>query len=524
MHKKTASTDVGRRGFLKASLAGGAAWAFPAIVPASALGASAPSRLIQIGQIGCGRIAREADLPGVLRHDHLCRVVAAADVDANRLALGQAFVEEAYARKGRSGDVRTYADYRELLRDPGLDAVIISTPDHWHAQHAIEAARAGKDIYLQKPASLTLAEGRAMSDVVRRQKRILQIGSQQRSGAQFRRACELVRNGRIGTLRSIEVGLPIDPTAPDAAPLPVPPQLNYDMWLGSTPEVYYTEQRVHPQAGFERPGWLRSEQFTCGMITGWGSHHLDTAHWGMGLEVSGPIAAEGRGEFPTNRIWNVHGKYRITLTYANGVSLTVCDELPNGIKFIGEEGWIFVSRGPQRATASDPNAPDATLKALDCSEPRLLESSIAPSGVHLYDSRDHYLNWLECIRSREEPIAPVEVGHRSSPGRCAGIPPPSVSTTRRPTRCSVGPSARPTGRYAWRDEQDAALRAAPAVLEQPDRDGAEGQRDDLPLRGAQLRQDARGPADRAVVLDELEAAGGGATHLRHVALVVASRR
>ncbi len=182
---------------------------------------------------------------------------------------------------------------------------MISTPDHQHAILAVDAVHAKKDVYLQKPASLTIAEGRAMSNAVMASGQILQIGSQQRSWKQFHRACELVRNGRIGDVKHVEIGLPGDPSGPDAARHADSAGLNYDAWLGSTPEVYYTEIRVHPQNDFNRPGWLRCEQFGAGMITGWGAHHVDTAHWGMNTEYTGPVEIWGTAEFPTHGLWNV---------------------------------------------------------------------------------------------------------------------------------------------------------------------------------------------------------------------------
>jgi predicted dehydrogenase len=410
---------IRRRDFLKtataAAAAAGAAKAFPAIVPASVLGGGAPSNMIQIGQIGCGRIAREHDLPGVLPYDQ-ARVVAVCDLDAKRLGEGKQFVEAFYAKKaGKTGAaaVRTYADFRDLVAAKDIDAVVISTPDHWHAIPAIAAARAGKDVYLQKPTSLTIAEGRALSDAIHRTGRILQIGSQQRSMPQFRIACELVRNGRIGELRSIKIGLPIDPAGEVEPEMPVPKNLNYDMWLGSTPVVYYTEKRVHPQADYSRPGWLRCEQFGAGMITGWGVHHLDIAHWAMDLEYSGPVEVEAQAEFPKKGLWDVHGKYRITAKYPNNVIMTVCDEFPNGVRFEGSKGWIFVTRGDYVASASDPVAKDKSAQALDASDPKILASKIGPEEVHLYVSEEQHGNWLDCIRTRRQPIAPVEVGHRT---------------------------------------------------------------------------------------------------------------
>jgi myo-inositol 2-dehydrogenase/D-chiro-inositol 1-dehydrogenase len=338
-----------RRTFLKNSAAAAAAsLVVPTIIPSRVLGKNAPSNLIRVGQIGFGRIARSHDLPETLQHE-MALGVAVADVDIKRARMGKDWIEKFHADQGKSAvDVAVYQDYREMLEDQSIDAVIISTPDHWHAQPAMEAALAGKDIYLQKPASLTIPEGRQMSDMVHRTGVIFQQGSQQRGTSpwpQFHRACELVRNGRIGELQKLEIGLPGDPGGQEEPPMPVPENLDYDMWLGSTPHRYYTEKRVHPQDDFSRPGWLRCEQFGAGMITGWGAHHLDTAHWAMGTEYTGPVEVEAEASFPTAGLWDVHGDFMVHAKYANGVSMQVSGDFPNGVKFYGSEGWIFVSRG-----------------------------------------------------------------------------------------------------------------------------------------------------------------------------------
>ncbi|MDZ7639544.1 MAG: Gfo/Idh/MocA family oxidoreductase [Bryobacterales bacterium] len=252
---------------------------------------------------------------------------------------------------GKYSGIKTYEDYREMLADQSIDAVCISTPDHWHAQPAMEAALAGKDIYLQKPASLTIAEGRHMADVLRKTGRILQLGSQQRSALNWRLATELVRNGRIGKLKEIFVGLPYDPAGGNPSPMPRPSRLNYDFWLGSTPEVAYTEDRVHPQKAdlktrYDRPGWLRCEQFGAGMITGWGAHHVDIAHWAMDMGVRARPSVTGLAEFPAagSGLWDGAGSYHVRMNYANGVSMYIGDFYPNGVKFV-EDGWIWVTRG-----------------------------------------------------------------------------------------------------------------------------------------------------------------------------------
>ena len=390
--------------------------AFPVILPSGLLGKNSPGNKINIGQIGTGRIARGHDLPDTMKYD-VARVVAVADVDSKRATAAKEFIENWYA--GKTGkekyiNVKTYDDYHDLLRDPSIDAVIISTPDHWHAQPAIEAALAGKDIYLQKPTSLTVAEGRLLSDVVRRQGVILQVGTQQRSMSQFRIAAELVRNGRIGQIHTVKIGLPGDPAGPDAPGMPVPPNLNYDMWLGSTPYVYYTEMRVHPQNSItDRPGWLRCEQFGAGMITGWGQHHFDSAAWGMDTENTGPISVEAVAQFPKSGLWNVHGDFMAKAEYANGITMLASGGYPNGIRYEGTDGWIFVSRGEYTASASDPVSLNKNTKALDASDPRILASETGENETKLYRVDDQHGNWLDCIQSRNEPVSPVETGHRA---------------------------------------------------------------------------------------------------------------
>lgn len=393
---------------------GALAAGFPAIVPASVLGATAPSNRIHVGAIGTGRISRVHDLPGVWKHE-LARIVAVCDLDSRRMEDARTLVNGHYAEKtGRPFDgVRGYRDYRELLGSPDVDAVVVSTPDHWHALIAITAVEAGKDVYLQKPASLTIAEGRALSNAVHRTGRVFQIGSQQRSSPQFRYAAELVRNGRIGRLQTVYVGLPGDPPGDDEPEMPVPKNLDYEMWLGSTPHVYYTEKRVHPQDGYGRPGWLRCEQFGAGMITGWGAHHIDSAHWAMDTEYTGPVEISGTAEFPSKGLWDVHGAFRTEGVYASGVRMIVSGEFPNGIRFEGTEGWIFVSRGNESVTASDPVAKLRDAQALSASDPAIITSTIGKDEIHLYESRDHHVNWLDCVRSRQPTIAPAEVAHRS---------------------------------------------------------------------------------------------------------------
>jgi hypothetical protein len=434
--KKEKKQPVSRREFIgntvKASLGTALAVNFPMIVPANVLGKNAPSNLINVASIGCGRISVIHDMTSIARYAG-ARIRAVCDLDKNRADAGPAAVRSNYEKtSGFNGglkgdwDIKVYYDYKELLANKDIDAVHISLPDHHHAIVGVHAVNAGKDVYLQKPASLTIEEGRILSNAVKKSGRILQMGSQQRSidpWPQFKKACELVRNGRIGALKTVEVGLPGDPGGGSKITMPVPGSLNYDAWLGATPDTYYTEDRVHSQdftmKGItSRPGWLRCEQFGAGMITGWGAHHIDIAHWAMDMEYTGPIEIWGSASFPADDpnykgLWDVHGIFRTEALYANGVHMIVSNELPNGVKFIGTEGWIWATRGNYKVSDSDPVADNNGIKPIDASNPRILQSVIGPNEIHLYESPEQHTNWLDCIKSRKEPVAPIEIGHRS---------------------------------------------------------------------------------------------------------------
>jgi len=329
------------------------------------------------------------------------QIIAVCDADSKRMADAKEQVESHYAKKTESAykGCAMHEDYRELIARPDIDAVMICTPDHWHALPAIDAAKASKDIFIQKPLTLTIHEGRVMSDTVHRHGRVLLVGSQQRSHSAFRQACELVRNGRIGRLHTVKVGLPGDPGCDEEPVMPIPENLNYNLWLGPTPDVPYTEKRVHPQKDYSRPGWLRIQAYGAGMITGWGSHHLDTAQWGMDTEYTGPVETEATAKFPEKGRWDVHGDYNIEYTYANGVKLICADNNTNrqGVSFEGDEGWIHVKRW-----------------SIEAEPASILTSEIGPDEVHLYKSDDHKKNLVECIKSRSLTVAPVEIGHRSN--------------------------------------------------------------------------------------------------------------
>jgi len=390
------ATSLSRRSFLRGAASAGAAVGVPTIVPSSVFGARAPSNRIAIGCIGVGRMGT-GDMKAFLRFGEV-QVVAVCDVDANRAAAARGTVQRHYRQKKRPAACDACGDFRELIARGDIDAVSIVTPDHWHTIPALWAARAGKDIFLQKPLTRTVREGRILAEAVRRYGRILQVGSQQRSDARFRFACELVRNGRIGRLHTVRVGFGADPPCGVQPVMPVPRGLDYDMWLGPAPWSAYTEKRVHPRTGYGRPGWLRITDYSGGMITGWGAHHMDIAHWGMGAGHSGPVEIEGRAKFPANGLWDVHGRFLIRYTYANGVKVICADTGTNkqGVLFEGTDGWVHVRRG---AVAADPGS--------------LLREKFGPGDLHLYESRDHKGNFLECIRTRQQPVAPVEDGHRS---------------------------------------------------------------------------------------------------------------
>jgi predicted dehydrogenase len=417
MSKRSQRRGPSRRTFIRTSVAGSAAMLF---LPRTWLSGAQtpPSRRITVAQIGCGRMGME-DLRGTIKHD-LARVVAVCDLDANRLELARAEVEKFYKDKGESRvDIKAYRDYHEVLARSDIDAVIVTPPDHWHAIIAVEAALAGKDIHVQKPITYDIAEAIALRTAVRAKKRILQTGSQQRSSKPwntFRIATEAVRNGRIGQIKVVRIGIGQDqPKGVPPRPQPVPKTLDFQTWLGPAPEQPYMEERVHPQQGYGRPGWITTEDFGLGMITNWGAHHMDIAHWGMGLEMSGPTSIEARADFMTGDVWTVHHTYHIEMLYPNGAQVILDNSFPNGIRFEGTSGWVFCARGSAQVTSSDPGA--AAQKegrsSLEASDPRLLTAPYGATDVRWAASDDHYLNWLDAIAKRQDPIAPVDQAVRS---------------------------------------------------------------------------------------------------------------
>ena len=386
-----------RRTFLAAA---SAAVAAPYVLPARVLGKEAPSNTLAVGSIGTGRMGlgdmRDALHQG-LNESANARIVAVCDLDLNRARLAKQDVEKRYGDRGIEAAVEVYQDFRELLARPGLDAVTISTPDHQHALCAVAAAKAGKHMYLQKPFTYSVVEGQKLIRAVRQNNVILQTGSQQRSDIYFRKSCELVRNGYLGKLKTIEVVVPTDGGKGNPQPMPVPENLNYEMWLGPTPEMPYTQDRVHPQKGFGRPGWLQIEAYCRGMITGWGAHMYDIAQWALGVDRDGgPVDVRATAEFPDRGLFDVHVGYKAEATYASGVKL-ISHNGKAGVKFIGEGGWLWVERGSWKAERED-----------------ILRTQLKDDDVHLYESKNHMLNFLQCCRTGKDPVAPAEVGHRSN--------------------------------------------------------------------------------------------------------------
>jgi predicted dehydrogenase len=397
-----------RRRFLKTAAAAGASLAvFPTIIPSRVLGADAPSKKIQVAQIGCGRMGR-SDMGNVMG-EKLARYVAVCDLDSKRAAAGKELIEGYYADQGDTGaHLKVYHDYHDILASPEIDAVVVTVPDHWHALVAIEAAIAGKHVYVQKPVTYDIVEAIGLRQAVEAKKIILQTGSQQRSEhpwRSFRAASEAVRNGRIGQLKTIRIGVGLDhPSGHRPAPMPVPPNLDYERWLGSAPEQPYMEGRVHPQnSPSGRPGWITTEDFGLGMITNWGAHHVDIAQWAMGQELGGPQTVEAQAQFMHNDVWTVHTTYHVEMLYPGNVQLIMDNKFENGIRFEGDEGWVFCTRGEDESDRRPP------LRASD----KKILTPVGPDGIRWMPSRTHHGNWLESIVANRQPVAPIQQSSRS---------------------------------------------------------------------------------------------------------------
>ncbi len=380
-----------RRGFLcgSAGLAG-SILAAPTWIPSTVLGrdgAVAPSEKITVGFIGTGSHGIGWNLKAYLQQPD-ARVVVVCDVDSTNMAKAQAEVNAKYG----NSDCAATKDFREVLGRADVDAVMISTPDHWHVPISVMAIKAGKDVQCEKP-TLTIDEGKILIKTVREHKKVFQTSTEDRSLDMYHRMAELVRNGRIGKLQKIEVILPKQPQmAGDPTPQPVPPELDYEMWLGPAPFAPYTKDRVH--FNFR---WIWD--YSGGIICDWGAHLFDTAQWGNDTERSGPVEVEGTGTFWEGGLYNTVKDYTVTYKYANGVVMTCVPGDPS-IKFVGTDGWVG-NRGWR--------------SRLEASSDAILKSVIGSNEIHLYTNpAGEHRDFLDCVKSRRDPYFPVDIGHRVS--------------------------------------------------------------------------------------------------------------
>ena len=381
--------EMSRRRFIKNAVgAAAASVAFPYLVPTSALGGAgnaAPSERITLGFIGTGKQSKHLmrsflNSPGT-------HVVAGCDVDRLKLERGRKIVEDHYAGKngGSYKGCDTYGDFRELLAREDIDAVVIATPDHWHAVTVIQSAEAGKDIYCEKPLSQTIEQARAMVNAVRRYGRVFQTGSMQRSDWHFRLGCELVLNGYIGELKHVTVGIGGPPADRPLTAQPVPDYLDWNMWLGPALWRPYNSE-LSPHLSWDGfPHWRNHSSFGGGGMTDWGAHHFDIAQWGMAMDESGPVEIIP----PDGKDYKV-----LTYKYASGVTMT--RDKANGVLFTGTKGQIETNRGHLRTVPVN-----------------LKDKKLGPNEIHLYECRNHYTDWLNAIRKRSRPICDIETGCRS---------------------------------------------------------------------------------------------------------------
>jgi predicted dehydrogenase len=392
--KIEASKLRSRRRFLAATLS---AVAGPQIIPGSALGKDntvAPSERIAVGCIGLGN--RGPTLMRAYLGQSDARVVAVCDVNGKQREQGKRIVDQHYGDNGCAA----HNDFRELCGRPDIDAVSIASPDHWHVLHSLEAVRNGKDIYTEKALGLSLAQDKALRAACHRYGTVFQWGTQQRSSENFRFGCELVRNGRIGKLESIVVGVPHDFPFPNQPIQPVPKDLDYDLWLGPAPWAPYTYHRCRPWTKKESYSiWYHISDYCLGGIGGyWGIHHLDIAQWGHGTDHTGPVEVDGTATFPKDGLANCAVGWNIQHTYADGVKMTYTDNEQNnqGVAFHGTEGWVFVRRGQ-----------------IDAHPKSLLDSKIGPNEIHLPKTPGHQREFLDCIKSRKQTVSNIDVAVRS---------------------------------------------------------------------------------------------------------------
>jgi predicted dehydrogenase len=395
------SQTINRRTFLHKTVG---AIGFPYVIRSAALGlagTTAPSNRLTMAQIGCGSMGG-SNLQAFLNHQNDVQVVAVCDVDDRHTHEKKRVVDETYGNQG----CKVYRDFRQMLETESIDIVSHALPDHWHALVSITCAGKGIDMYGEKPFSRTIGEGRAMCEAMKRCDIIWQTGSWQRSQEKFHHAAELVRNGRLGKISYVEVGLPDGegPTGPKPDIVPCPEYMDYDLWLGPAPwRPYQNLQRkweTDPLRMGLHNNWRHVFDYSGGKLTDWGGHHIDVAHWGLGFDETGPVEIEGIGKFPEEGIYNVPYEYDFICTYANGIKIRVANRsrLPHGqgVCWYGDEGWLFISRGDLKA-----------------SNPDILREKIGPDEIRLYRSRDHQRNFIECVKTRRQTITPPETAHRS---------------------------------------------------------------------------------------------------------------
>jgi myo-inositol 2-dehydrogenase/D-chiro-inositol 1-dehydrogenase len=391
-----------RRDFLK-STALTASIGIPSIVPSSVFGKNAPSNRITVGFIGTGRQVFASNLPQMMAVEGV-QVTTVCDVDSWRMTEAQKVVNDFYAKKNgliSSKGCRSVEDYRDVIQDKKIDALMISTPDHWHIPMGLMAAKAKKHFSIEKPLSLSVHQGRQLADAVKKYGVIARTDSEFRSVRNQNIAVELVRNGHLGDLKQIIITFPSDPTPVSTqADMPVPAGLNYDMWLGPAPFVPYTQKRVHDLNQIDkRPNWMRIDTYAQGMISNWGAHYFDLAQWANNSENSGPIEVQGTGVFPKS-MWNTMINFNVKYKYANGVEMT-CEQSPTStptITYIGTKEWVKIDGYPGKATSSNPALLDL--------KPKVGEMDL--SGV-LWDKND----FIQGVRQQQQTLEPIEVGHRA---------------------------------------------------------------------------------------------------------------
>lgn len=407
-------SGLNRRRFLKSASLLGVGTVAPLFLPGRALGADAPSNRITVGLIGLGRQGFGQNLqgtdlkdlgriPGLIEIPGV-QVVAVCDVDSWRLEQAKQAVNGYYAKKTASGNYQgcdAYVDFREIIARKDIDAVMISTQDYWHVPMGILAAQAKKHISCEKPLSMSVQQGRQLVDVLEKSGVVNRTDSEFRSVRPQNHAVELVRNGRIGKLQSIEISFPSDPPpVPVQADMPVPKGLDYDLWLGPMAEVPYTEKRVHAPFDLKsRPHWMRVDTYAQGMISNWGAHYFDVAQWANDSECSGPVEVQGKGEFPKS-LWNTMINFKVTYRYANGVVMT-CQQTPTSkpsIKYIGSDGWILVDGYPGLISSSNPG---------------ILTSVPGDGELDLSQTLWDKTDFIEAIRSNRKTLEPIETGHRT---------------------------------------------------------------------------------------------------------------